>query len=283
MKKVKKRVRIIIALAVILLLYLTLGAVFPFLSYKEVKEDTPLLPGLEAMVSGPEPISWDRAMLLETNSSAWEERLRLMNQAEERIILSTFDMRDGESTRDLLALMMEKADRGVEVRILVDGFSGLVRMTGRSLFQSVASHPKIEIRHYNPISLLEPWKTQGRMHDKYVIVDDIGYILGGRNSFDYFIGTYDTEHESLDREVLVYNAAHGTDEGRESSLYQIEAYFEGVWNLKVTKPFADSEKADDDKSVAKDRKMLRDRIKTIRKENPELFCGGGGYRGDRFL
>ena len=63
-------------------------------------------------------------MILETNLSAWEERLRLINQAEERIILSTFDMRDGESTKDLLALILEKADQGVKVQIMVDGFPG---------------------------------------------------------------------------------------------------------------------------------------------------------------
>ena len=225
-------------LPVLILLYLAVGAVFPFLNYKEVKEVTGLLPELASMVDGKQDAFVDRAMILETNLSAWEERLRLINQAEERIILSTFDMRDGESTKDLLALILEKADQGVKVQIMVDGFSGLVRMTGRSLFHAVSSHPNIEIRHYNPINLLKPWKTQGRMHDKYVIVDDIGYILGGRNSFDYFIGDYDTEHGSLDREVLVYNSAHGTNDGLSSSLYQVENYFQGVWNLEVTKPFA---------------------------------------------
>lgn len=264
-------------LPLLIILYLIVGAVFPFLTYKEVEEGTALLPGLEAMVSGDEGKDdtgtgfSDRAMILETNASAWEERLRLMDQAKERIILSTFDMRDGESTKDLLALILEKADQGVRVQILVDGFSGLIRMTGRSLFQAVGSHPNIEIRHYNPINLLEPWKTQGRMHDKYVIVDDIGYILGGRNSFDYFIGTYGTEHESLDREVLVYNPAHGTGEGNKSSLYEVEKYFEGVWNLDVTKPFADSEKAAEKKSVSNDREMLRERMRTLRENNPELF------------
>lgn len=260
-------------LPLLLILYLAVGAVFPFLTYKEVEEGTALLPGLEAMVSGDDAETGfsDRTMILETNASAWEERLRLMDQAKERIILSTFDMRDGESTRDLLALILEKADQGVRVQILVDGFSGLVRMTGRSLFQAVGSHPNIEIRHYNPINLLEPWKTQGRMHDKYVIVDDIGYILGGRNSFDYFIGTYGTEHESLDREVLVYNSAHGTEEGNKSSLHEVESYFEGVWNLDVTKPFADSEETTEKKSVRDDREMLRERMKTLRKDNPELF------------
>ena len=43
------------------------------------------------------------------------------------------------------------------------------------------------------------------MHDKYVIVDELAYILGGRNTFDYFIGDYPNKNMSYDREVLIYN------------------------------------------------------------------------------
>ena len=122
--------------------------------------------------------SRDPAMILETNQSAWDERMRLMNLARERIILSTFDFRDGESPRDIMSLMLHKADEGVKVQILVDGFSGLVRMERNNYFYALSSHPNIEIKIYNKINLLQPWTTQGRMHDKYVIADDYGYILG---------------------------------------------------------------------------------------------------------
>lgn len=170
----------------------------------------------------------DRAMIMETNLSAWEERMRLFSQAEDRIVMSTFDMRDGESTRDVLAVLCKKAEEGVQVRILVDGISGFVRMENRDLFYAVSSHPNVEIKLYNRLNPLIPWKTQGRMHDKYIIVDDLAYILGGRNQFDYFIGEYPTEHRSCDREVLIYNTRHGT-ENRDSSLFQVETYFEEMW------------------------------------------------------
>ena len=130
----------------------------------------------------------DRAMLMETNQSAWDERIRLMNLAEDRIVMSTFDMRAEESTKDIAAMLLHKADEGVKVQILVDGVSGVVRMEGRELFYALSSHPNIEIKLYNRLNILQPWKSQGRMHDKYVIVDETAYILGGRNTFDYFIG-----------------------------------------------------------------------------------------------
>ena len=50
-----------------------------------------------------------------------------------------------------------------------DGFSGLIRMEPDPLFYAVSSHPNIRIKIYNPTNLLAPWKSQGRMHDKYVI------------------------------------------------------------------------------------------------------------------
>lgn len=266
-RRIRKRYGILLLLT-ILFLYLVLGAVAPFLWYKTVSEQTPV--SLEAEGPGEEAFC-DRAMLLETNRSAWEERLRLFGHAKERIILSTFDMREGESTRDILAMLFHKADEGVEVKILVDGFSGLLRMEGNALFYAVSSHPKIEVKLYNPVNILLPWKTQGRMHDKYVIVDDKAFLLGGRNTFDYFIGEYDLENNSFDREVLIYNSAWGTKKGEESSLYQIEAYFNKIWEQKECRLFHDDEGLANRSSVKKEREALEERYKLLQEKHEELF------------
>ena len=74
--------------------------------------------------------------------SAWEERIRLINMAKERIILSSFDIRDGESTRDIMAMLLHKADEGVDIRILVDGFSGFLCMERNNMFYAVSLPPK---------------------------------------------------------------------------------------------------------------------------------------------
>ncbi len=177
----------VLSLFFLILMYLVIGATAPFYHYKPISQETQDTVSAENFYQ--EGDSRDRAMILETNQSAWDERMRLMNLARERIILSTFDFRDGESPRDLMAVMLHKADQGVSIKILVDGFSGLVRMEPSKLFYALSSHPNIEIKIYNKMNPLLPWKTQGRMHDKYVIVDDYGYILGGRNTFDYFIGS----------------------------------------------------------------------------------------------
>lgn len=264
---IKKRP--VLSLFFLILMYLVIGAAAPFCHYKPISQETEETVSAESFYQ--EGDSSDRAMILETNQSAWDERMRLMNLARERIILSTFDFRDGDSPRDLMAVMLHKADQGVSIKILVDGFSGLVRMEPCKLFYALSSHPNIEIKIYNKMNPLLPWKTQGRMHDKYVIVDDYGYILGGRNTFDYFIGSYPTDSRSHDREVLVYNTAHGTDKGRDSSLYQVEDYFEQVWNLDVSTLFHDSQTTADRTSVRNAAAMLRERYKVLAMKYPELL------------
>lgn len=195
-------------LLLFIMAYLLIGATAPFMVYRKLQKDTlkDFDPGrFRSGAAGTE-----RAALLETNLSAWEERLRLLDRAKERIILATFDMREGKSARDILSVLLAKAEEGVKVQILVDGVSGLIQMEGHELFYAPSSHPNVEIKIYNKLNLLKPWTLQGRMHDKYVIVDQEAYILGGRNTFDYFIGNYTKKNVSYDREVLVYNTEPGS-------------------------------------------------------------------------
>ena len=270
--KVKQMILIIVVSAVV---YLVVGAMAPFIKYKEVSSQAGDSFRPEDFRSG--ETGMDRAMILETSQSAWEHRLRLLDGAKSRIILSTFDMRNGESTKDLLSVILHKAEEGVQVQILVDGFSGLIRMEPDPLFYAISSHPNIRIKIYNPINLLAPWKSQGRMHDKYVIVDDGAYILGGRNTFDYFLGDYDTKNKSLDREVLVYNTGQGGADSHESSLFQVEEYFEGVWNMPECRLFHDDESLRDKKRIKEQTALLEKRYEALQENYKELFDGSYDY------
>lgn len=156
--------RLLFLLFLAFLIYLIAGAVLPFSQYATVSE------AIRSSVSAEDfrqdsPGS-DRVMLLETNESALLERIRLLNQAKERIIISTFDMRSGESTEDILAMLLHKAEEGVSVQMIVDGFSGLIRMEGRPLFYALAAHPNAEIRIYNPINPLLPLFYRGLSHGR---------------------------------------------------------------------------------------------------------------------
>lgn len=263
----------IIGTILIVLAYLIIGATAPFLRFPKITPAAMADFDTADFRQGSPGV--DRAALLETNESAWEERIRLLARAQERVILSTFDMRPGESTKDILALLLARAEEGVKVQILVDGFSGAIRMEGQELFYALSSHPNVEIRIYNPLNLFKPWKFQGRMHDKYIIVDDKACILGGRNTFDYFIGTYTDKNVSRDREVLIFNTEPGSEK---TSIHELEAYFESVWTLNVCKSFHNEEGLAEKPGVQEQRTMLKARYEKLLEDYPRLFDKSWDYQ-----
>ncbi len=77
----------------------------------------------------------------------------------------------------------------------------------------------------------------GRMHDKYLIADGKRYILGGRNTYNYFLGDF-PGHKNYDRDVLVV-----CDEPeKENSVNQLSEYFETIWNQEYSGYFHNNKK-----------------------------------------
>ena len=103
------------------------------------------------------------------NTDALLYRLNLIDQAEKEIIFSTFDFNVDEAGKDIMASLLSAAERGVRIRMLVDGFSGMLDVNNSPWFEAMASHENIELKIYNPIHFYAPWKMQARLHDKYLI------------------------------------------------------------------------------------------------------------------
>lgn len=97
----------------------------------------------------------------------------------------------------------------------------------------------------------------GRMHDKYLIVDDTAYILGGRNTFGYFLGSYEGHKNHDPGRTCVQ---HGS---RDSSLYQLRAYYEQITAQDCCSLFHDSPSLSEKKSVQGAGPTLRDRFQTL--------------------
>lgn len=209
--------------------YLILGGALPYLRQPKVGEA--YRQEFDASRFYSDEVSCDRAAVIEKNGDALAERVRLIEQAENRLILSTFDFRSDTAGKQMIAALKSAAERDVQVQILIDGFSFMLQMNGNPYFYALAGQENVEIKVYNPINLLTPWKAMSRMHDKYVIADEKAYILGGRNTFNYFLGDQKS-HKNYDRDVLVYNTG-GTD----SSLYQVTGYFEELWKKDLCCPW----------------------------------------------
>ncbi|MBR2952146.1 MAG: CDP-alcohol phosphatidyltransferase family protein [Clostridia bacterium] len=260
---VKRAVLLLLCVFGFELIFLLVGLAAPFMIYPKVSAET--VESFDASSLFEEQTVEARAKLLAKNSDALDERIRLMQLAKERIVISTFDIREGDAIRDMAAVMLERADAGVHISILGDAFSVELHMGGSALLDAIASHPNIEVRLYNRVNTLEPWKSQGRMHDKYVIVDDFAYIIGGRNTFDYFL-TDDTDKGSYDCEVAIYE-----EPSEHSSLQTLYAYFERVWKGGECEPYRNSAAIAEQKEVQKERTLLAARYQELREESPHLF------------
>lgn len=217
--------KVILTIVILFLLYIILGVVLPPLRHRKAGEQ-----GRQSFTS--EQPEGERILCLDDNEEALLWRLKVIESAEEELIFSTFDLRDDNSGRDMMAAFLRASDRGVKVKILVDGINAFLYLRNDDHFQALASSPNVEIRFYNPVNLLLPWKLNYRMHDKYLIADDFVYIMGGRNTNDLFLGDY-TDSKNIDRDILVYE----TEEGEDHSLKQLKDYFQSVWELSCCRPF----------------------------------------------
>ncbi len=171
--------------------------------------------------------SGERAHVISDNGEALAERIRLISQAKEEIILSTFDFNADNSGKALLAALLDASRRGVRVSLLVDGISYATGIMGNAWFQALMAQENVEFKIYNPLNPLKPWNFMGRLHDKYLIADRTAYILGGRNCYDFFLGSHDG-YKNYDWDVLVW-CEDGADF---PSMEQLHTYFDSVWELE---------------------------------------------------
>ena len=170
----------------------------------------------------------ERVLSVEGNLDPLIWRLRLINEAKDYVIYSTMNFRKDQSSTDVLAALLAAGERGVQVKLLVDSFSSKKFLRSKKL-KSALKCPNIEVKAYNPLDILKPWRSQARLHDKYVIVDDEKYLLGGRNTNNLFLGNYGGR-QNIDRELLVWNLSKNG-----GSVQDVKNYFEKIWQLRCCK------------------------------------------------
>lgn len=230
LKKPKLSAKSVVLYVLIVVALYIAALTIPYLRHKQVSSE--LKDSFRAENCFSPSTGGERAAFVRDNGDALQYRLSMMAQAQDEIIMSTFDFSPDEAGREVIAALMSAAERGVRVRLLVDGISGLLDMSGNPYFRALASTENVSVRIYNPVNLFKPWKLQARMHDKYIIVDDSLYLLGGRNTSNQFLGNYDSR-KNVDNDLLVCS-----DGGEGSSLAQLRGYFERIWALPDCRDFS---------------------------------------------
>lgn len=216
---------------IVVLILIYVGALtLPYVAHKKVSST--FVKDFEKRSFTNDQAGTERVFYLNDNVEALLYRLRMAEEAKKEIILSTFDFNSDHAGHDIMSVLYQAANRGVKVRIIVDGISGFLDLKGDPWFQALVSHDNVNIRTYNPVNLLKPWTMQARLHDKYFIVDDKMYLLGGRNTANLFLGDYSSK-KNIDRELFVYE----TQASSGSSIYQLKDYFEHVWTSQDNKNY----------------------------------------------
>ena len=147
----------------------------------------------------------DGFLLLESGLDAFVARALLAHFAERSIDVQYYLYHRDLVGRLLMNKLIQAADRGVRVRLLVDDMD----LGGRDAsLVALDSHPNIEMRVFNPFNRKEGRMSQfitgfgsvtRRMHNKSFTVDNQVTIVGGRNiGNEYFDADPTLEFSDLD-------------------------------------------------------------------------------------
>ena len=174
-------------------------------------------------------------MLLERGIDAYQQRISLAKMAEKSIDAQYYIWNGDQSGKLLAWHMLQAADRGVRVRILLDDFN----VGARDLdIAALNAYQNIQVRIYNPTKagfragikkifgfLNEFKRLNRRMHNKSYVVDGSVGIVGGRNIGDEYFDQ-DEELNFRDRDVLAVGPI----------VSHISNNFDSFWNSDFAVP-----------------------------------------------
>jgi putative cardiolipin synthase len=163
--------------------------------------------------------------ILQDDSIAMQARIDMIQRAEQTIDLAYFGLNTDEAPVAILELLRQASQRGVKVRIVVDGYrakipTGLVRYLKRS---------GVPIRIYHHRKHLDPtWHNQ-RIHSKLMVADSTIAIVGSRNLENENFGLGESRNY-VDCDAIVAGEV----------AVQVQSYFDWLWRLPDVKSPAGS-------------------------------------------
>ena len=188
-------------------------------------------------------------MLIQNNADALRWRLALIDHATESIDLQVFIWSSDESGHLILNRLIHAAERGVQIRLLVDD---MIKDWSDNSIALIARIPNIQLRRFNPgrvrkgtLQRMFQMSTQfrtlnRRMHNKQMVVDGQWAIIGGRNIGNPYFGL-SKKYNNRDLDLLTTGAviqemAENFDEyWNADTAYPGEAMSDGLSKKKVKK------------------------------------------------
>jgi putative cardiolipin synthase len=189
-------------------------------------------------------------VLLDTGPLALLMRAVLADEACRRIDVQTYLYDDDETGIVLMDRLRAAAERGVQVRLLIDD-NGL--RTDECMPLLLDSLPNAEVRVFNPFRIRPRWtrplqlpfefrRLNHRMHNKLFVVDGVATIVGGRNIAGHYFEA-DEASNFTDIDVLLLGPV-----ARDA-----EECFERYWSSDLAVPLKEA-------LGNRDARMARERI-----------------------
>jgi putative cardiolipin synthase len=143
--------------------------------------------------------------VLNDGVDAFATRLRIIRAAEKSIDAQYYIWHTDLTGNVMYNQLLQAADRGVRVRILLDDLD----TAGKDdMLQLIDAHPNVEVRLYNPFAnrgfragdfLGDTRRINHRMHTKTLTVDNQVTVFGGRNIGDeYFAAAKEVGFSDMD-------------------------------------------------------------------------------------
>lgn len=173
--------------------------------------------------------------MLSVGQDGFATRVQLARAAKRSLDLQYFVFSADSTGLLLTKALLNAADRGVRVRILVDDGS---TAAGDEQIDVLAAHPKIEVRIFNPFRYrghdellkaldfaVEAGRVDYRMHNKLLVADNAVALVGGRNVGDEYFQV-SPEAQYADDDVFVAGPL----------VPQLSATFDQYWNSTLAIP-----------------------------------------------
>jgi len=171
--------------------------------------------------------------LLRYGRPAFTTRVAFTELAQKTLDLQYYIWEADDTGRILAQKVLEAADRGVRVRVLLDD----INLDHRdSVIAALDVHPNIEIRLFNPFANRSSHmgefitgfsRVNHRMHNKLLVVDNSLAIVGGRNVGNHYFQVH-TEANFRDMDVVICGPLV-----RDASAV-FDHFFNGDWAVPIS-------------------------------------------------
>lgn len=135
------------------------------------------------------PVAYDGDVTYYDSGEKMFERMKTeLRKAEKFILLEYFILSHGKMWNEILQILLEKAEQGVQIRIIYDDFGCMTSLPPKYNEYLESLHENVKAMRFNKIVPLFAVRMNNRDHRKILVVDGKTAFTGGINIADEYIG-----------------------------------------------------------------------------------------------